>query len=178
MKNLLCLIILTLVSFKAFSSPIVLDFSSGSYDLNNKTYLEDGFKVTADYGFHNIRLGTLAWYETSNIIEISSNAFLFNLEKLTIANTAFMGLIFESSKGGNVTVGGINGVLNFSGEEWSSINSFTVRTISNRTDILNQIDNMYLNTIPAKVPEPAPFMLLCFGFFALLVARKKHLFFK
>jgi len=178
MKNLFYLVVLILVSFKAFSSPIVLDFSSGSYDLNNKTYLEDGFKVSADHGFHKIRLGTLAWSETSNTIEISSSTFLFNLEKLTIVNTAFMGLIFESSKGGSVTVGGINGVLNFSGEEWHSINSFTVRTILNRTDILNQIDNIYLNTIPANVPEPPSFMLLCCGFFALWFARKKYLFLK
>jgi len=172
MKYLIYIITLLFISVKSFATPIVLDFSSGTYTQNNKGYAEDGFDVTADYGFHNIRLDTLAWYETSNTIEISKNIGLFNLENLTVINTAFLGLEFESSKGGKFSVGSVKGTIIFSGHEWNGINSFTIKTILNRSDILNQIDNIYLTTLPVEVSEPStPFI---FSLFLLLILLKHN----
>ena len=172
MKYLIYIITLLFISVKSFATPVVLDFSSGLYTQNNKRYAEDGFDVTADYGFHNIRLGTLAWYETSNTIEISKNSGFFNLESLTVINTAFLGLEFESSKGAKFSIGAVKGTINFSGHEWSGINSFTIKTLLNRNDILNQIDNIYLTALPVKVSEPStPFL---FSFFLLLILLKHN----
>lgn len=159
-------------SLNTFAMPIVLDFSSGTYSQNNTRYEEDGFNVTADYGFHSIRLGTLAWYETTNTINVSTTTGSFDLESLTVANPSFAGLRFESSKGGQVLVGRYSGVLNFYGESWSGITSFTIKTILSSFDILNQIDSIHLNTIPVKVSEPTSHFLILI--FLLLISLKHY----
>jgi hypothetical protein len=173
MKKVVYVILLMIFSVKSFATPILLDFSSGTYNQSNKMYMEDGFNITANYGFHNIRLDTLAWDETSNTIEVSKSDGFFDLDKLTVVNTAFMGLTFESSKGGKVSIGGIKGVLNFSGEEWHGIKSFTIKTILNNNDILNQIDNIYLNDLPVNVPEPSSLFLLLAPLLLVLYMHNK-----
>lgn len=178
MKQILTMILLSLIPIKILATPITLDFSSGSYDVNNRKYLEDGFKVTANYGFHNIRLGTLAWYETSSTITVSlENGMLFDVKSLTVVNRPFLGLVFESSKGGTVSIGSITGPLDFSGEKWNSISSFTIKAGSNYADILNQVDNINLNLARIKVVEPSTLLLLLFSYIFLFIKRNSKLFF-
>jgi hypothetical protein len=149
MKNTVILLTLLLLLVpKAYSSTINLDFSTGTYNGSNYIYEEDGFDVAASHGFHSIRLNTLAWYEGDNVITISSDGDLFDLNYLTIVNRAFAGLEFKSSKGGLISVGSIAGLLTFSGEEWDAIDYFTISSITH-FDILNQIDNVSLTTVPS-----------------------------
>ncbi|MBT3031445.1 MAG: hypothetical protein N0E58_19880 [Candidatus Thiodiazotropha endolucinida] len=165
-KIVICLILLMLQASGVCAATIYLDFSTGTYNGSNTLYEEDGFTVEASHGFHRIRLDTLAWYEGDNIITVSADSGLFDLNYLTIGNRAFAGLTFESSKGGSLSVGSISGLLSFPGEEWNSIDYFTVTT-QTHFDILNQLDNISVTTVPLP-----PSLLLFFSALMLLYLMK------
>ncbi|MCU7839791.1 MAG: hypothetical protein KZQ94_10495 [Candidatus Thiodiazotropha sp. (ex Troendleina suluensis)] len=167
MKNTVMTIMLFLLQVSGvYAATIHLDFSTGIYNGSNTIYEEDGFTVEASHGFHSVRLNTLAWYEADNIINISSGGDLFDLEYLTIANRAFAGLLFESSKGGSFTVGSISGLLTFPGEEWNAIEYFTVSTQLD-FDILNQLDNISITTVPL----PPSVLLMISGLLLLYLMK-------
>ncbi len=172
MKTIFRGLLLSLFCLNAYAVPVTLDFSSGVYNDNKDLYLEDGFTTHASEGFDSIGLNTLAWYETDNIMSISSAGNLFDLNNLWIANTAYAGLIFESSKGGFTKVGSISGPLSFLGDEWQGIESFTIRTSLTNFDILNQIDNITLDTV--SVPESSSMLLFLFALLLLPSVRNKY----
>ncbi len=175
MTKICGIIVLFAISLNTFAVPVVLDFSSGEYSASNDSYTEDGVIVSANNGFHSTSLGTLAWYETNNLISVSANGGLFNLESLDIESPAFFGLKFESSKGGIVTAGSSASFVTFSGEDWGDISFFTVSTILNSADILNQIDNISLTFAAASVPEPSPIALFAILFVFLLMGKNKQI---
>ena len=146
-----------------------LNFSSGQYNAANSVYTESGFTVQASHGFHTVHLGTLAWYEGDNTITITSADSAFDLHQLTLVNTAYAGMIFESSKGGSKSIGGISGLVSFSGDEWQSLSYLKIRTITGG-DILNQIDNIVLS----PVPEPGALTLMGIGVAAMLAVHRKN----
>lgn len=154
---------------QSVSTADTLDFSSGQYNPSNTVYAESGFTVQASHGFHNVRLGTLAWYEGDNTITITSDGGDFDLTQLTLANTAYAGMRFESSKGGSKVIGGISGVLDFSGESWQSVSYVKIRTVT-AMDVLNQIDNM----VVTPVPESASSLLMSLGLVAIAVMVRKR----
>lgn len=166
MKNTVIAIMLFFLQIPSvYAATINLDFSTGIYNGSNTIYEEDGFTIEASHGFHSIRMNTLAWYESDNIITISSGGALFDLENLIIANRAFAGLLFESSKGGTISVGSISGLLVFPGGEWNAIEYFTVTTKSN-FDITNQLDNISITTVPLP-----PSLLLMISALLLLCCK-------
>jgi len=170
-KVLICLFLAMVFYFQTYAAAITLDFSSGAYNGSNTVYNEDGFRVEASHGFNSIHLGTLAWYEGDNVITISSGGNLFNLDHLTIVDSAFAGLTFKSSNGGLISVGSISGPLDFQGEKWDSISYFTITTITH-FDILNEIDNVALTTVTA-IPEPMSALLFLSGLVLLWLRMAK-----
>lgn len=155
----------------SMSFATTLNFSSGQYNQLNNLYSESGFTVQASHGFHTVNLGTLAWYEGDNTITIASDSDYFDLVQLTLANTAYSGMIFESSKGGSKSIGAISGIVNFTGDAWQSISYVKIRSLTG-TDILNQVDNIVLT----PVPEPAAFILMGLGLAAVaLICRRSNM---
>ena len=167
-KLLLISIVFLLLTSESYGAPVKLDFTSGIYNAANNLYEEDGFTVTASHGFHTVRLDTLAWYESDNIITVSSDGGLFDLDNLRLANTAFAGLIFESSKGGYASFGSVSGLLSFYGDEWDGLEYFTVTTMI-KFDILNQIDDVNLSTVPL----PSSLFLLFSSVVSLFLLKKR-----
>lgn len=165
-KFLLMLIVLLLLGGQSYAALITLDFTSGAYDADNALYTQDGFTVAASHGFHSVPLGTLAWYEGDNILTVASGGSLFDLDNLTVVNPSFAGLVFESSKGGYASFGLVSGPLTFAGDAWEGMAYFTITTLTH-VDILNQIDNVNLSTVPL----PSSLVLLLSAIAFLLAAR-------
>jgi len=174
MRKLWLVLALTLLaSADVLAGPIILDFSSGTYSSNRQIYTESSFDFVASHGFHSVDLGTLAWYETSNLITVSSADGLFSLEALDIVNPAYAGLVFTSSRGGQIGVGSGANDLSFSDENWMDIESFTISTRLTSFDILNQLDNISVSLTSASVSEPPTIFLLVLGILLLLRSSRK-----
>jgi hypothetical protein len=168
MKNTFLLFFTAIFSIAPYSAhSTTLNFSSGQYNQANDKYIESGFIVEASHGFNSINLNNLAWYEGDNIIRITSQSGLFDIHQLNIVSPAYAGLVLESSKGGYQSFGSISGLINFSGDEWQSVSLIEIRTIT-KTDILTQLDNIVLSTIP----EPNSGALSLLGFLALFLTLK------
>lgn len=154
----------TIVVFFLFSAPVVatpviLDFSSGTYNFANNKYEEDGFIVSASRGFHSVMLNTLSWSGGDNVITLSrESGEVFDLVDLDITVRAFAGLVFESSKGAMVSVGSISGLFSFSGDQWRGIDFFTIKN-SIDANILTQIDDIRLAETRV-IPAPPTIVLI------------------
>ncbi|MDO6685803.1 MULTISPECIES: hypothetical protein [unclassified Agarivorans] len=172
MKKVLQVMFLSLFFFKAYAGTIRLDYSDDFYDSSSGSYFEDGFTTTATNGFHSVKMNDLAWYETDNLLSISSEGSLFNLVYLRLPHRAFAGLTFESSKGGLLSVGSISGYVFFDGDDWQGIDSFTVRTSLSNFDILTRIESIVLDTTPVAEPSTLILFIFCCGVLVLSERRK------
>lgn len=167
--------VLILISLNVVAEPIILDFSSGSFSENNRKYNKDGFVVEASHGFHSVNLGTLAWYETTNLITVSYGNELFSLESLDVVARAFAGLMFASSRGGSIRLGSGVGHFDFFGEDWTDIEYFTISTSLNTFDVLTQLDNIVVSPVSVSVSEPPTIAILVLALGLLANMRRKHL---
>jgi hypothetical protein len=139
---------------KSFGAGITLDFSSGHFTSqppfsNINRYEQDGFSVRTVDPSHEFSTTfgtygpTLAWYESETVIRVDAGGEKFSLLSIEIVTPVYAGLIFQSSRGGKVSVGNITGELTFTGSGWTDIEYFTITTQLN-FNVLAELDNMVI----------------------------------